>query len=175
MSEAQCNGSYVFGTQCGKCRRCADEMRQIFNTRFFRVNASTRRVEFSDEYDAYHGFVGETLMLRKLLIADYFKMFERKPSNGACGGYCASCGVAANVLTCLAKYGRPPKDLAFIVSTMRTGVCCHCGQERSITEARDYFYPDFGLLTKAENEAKSALSGKNDLVGSPTSPSGNAR
>lgn len=62
---------------------------------------------------------------------------------------CARCGVSANVLTCLKKYKAPPKRLAFDVSTFHEGKCDFCGANTMVTEVRDYFYPDFDLLTKA--------------------------
>ncbi len=68
-----------------------------------------------------------------------------------CSGYCARCGISANVLTCLKKYGHRPQKLAFDVSTYHEGVCCHCGETTMVTEARDFFYPDFQLLGKAED------------------------
>lgn len=62
---------------------------------------------------------------------------------------CYQCGVSANVLTCLKKYGMPPKKLSFDVSTYCTGYKCdYCGEEKATTEARDFFYPDFSLLAK---------------------------
>lgn len=59
---------------------------------------------------------------------------------------CSPCGVSANVLTCLKKYGRSPKKLAFDLSTMHTGLCDICKDNTSVTEPRDFFYPDFDLL-----------------------------
>lgn len=169
-----CSGSYIFGTQCGDCMRCTAEVRDMFNHRYYRVNGSTKRLEFSDEYKPEYGFVGDAMELRRRVLKDhYFNLPTGTPQNRVCTGYCAPCGIAANVLTCLRKYARPPKDLAFTVSTMHEGVCCHCGEVKMVTEARDYFYPDFSLLTSAENTAKQALSGKNDPLQSPTSPSGN--
>ena len=61
---------------------------------------------------------------------------------------CKECGISANVLTCLKRYGKPPLKLAFAVSTFRQGVCDYCGKKEMVTEARDYFYPDFSLLDK---------------------------
>lgn len=61
---------------------------------------------------------------------------------------CSPCGISANVLTCLKKYGMPPKQLAFTVSTFHTGKCDYCGEEKMVTETRDFFYPDFSLLEK---------------------------
>lgn len=61
---------------------------------------------------------------------------------------CGGCGITANYLTCLKKYGRPPLKKAFTVSTYHTGICDLCKEETSITEVRDFFYPDFSLITK---------------------------
>jgi hypothetical protein len=61
---------------------------------------------------------------------------------------CAECGITANVLTCLKKYGRPPKTLCFTCSTYHMGKCDYCGEKKSITETRDFFYPDFSLIKK---------------------------
>lgn len=62
---------------------------------------------------------------------------------------CGQCGITANVLTCLKKYGEAPKHLAFTVSTFRTAICDVCGHKRLVTEPRDFFYPNFDLLFKA--------------------------
>ncbi len=63
---------------------------------------------------------------------------------------CRVCGIAANVLTCLAKYDDMPKALAYEVSTMHLGTCDICQRsDISVTEQRDYFYPDFRLINKA--------------------------
>lgn len=62
---------------------------------------------------------------------------------------CRECGISANVLTCLKKYGMPPKKLAFDVSTFCDGSeCDYCGEKKYTTEVRDFFYPDFKLLAK---------------------------
>lgn len=59
---------------------------------------------------------------------------------------CWECGVSANVLTCLKKYNQPPKQLAYSMSTFHLGVCDWCGEKKEVTEARDFFHPDFSLL-----------------------------
>lgn len=64
---------------------------------------------------------------------------------------CRECGISANVLTCIKKYGRPPLQLAFTVSTFHKGVCDFCREEKDITETRDFFYPDFELIVKYAN------------------------
>lgn len=60
---------------------------------------------------------------------------------------CFECGVSANVLTCLKKYKKRPNKLCFEISTYHIGKCDFCGEEKQITEVRDFFYPDFNLLT----------------------------
>lgn len=59
---------------------------------------------------------------------------------------CAECGISANVVTCLKKYGQSPKKLAFTLSTSHKGKCDFCGEEKHITQVRDFFYPNFKLL-----------------------------
>lgn len=66
---------------------------------------------------------------------------------------CSHCGISANVLTCLKKYGRSPKKLAFNTSTFHTAVCDVCGEKTELTEVRDFFYPDFNLLITAMEKA----------------------
>ena len=66
-------------------------------------------------------------------------------------GVCRECGITANVLTCLQSFKAPPKQLAFSVSTFHTGTCDCCGEEKDITEARDFFYPDFRLIQIVSN------------------------
>lgn len=59
---------------------------------------------------------------------------------------CESCGVSANVLTCLKKYGRSPMQIKMSRSTWHMGECEICGETREVTQPRDFFYPDFALL-----------------------------
>ncbi len=61
---------------------------------------------------------------------------------------CRECGITANVLTCLQRYGAPPKQLAYSVSTYHQAKCDYCGQIKSVTETRDFFFADFGLIDK---------------------------
>ena len=68
---------------------------------------------------------------------------------------CAECGISANVLTCLKKYGKPPKKLCFDMSTTCKGKCDYCGEEKIITQTRDYYYPDFSLLNRKHITIKS--------------------
>ena len=64
---------------------------------------------------------------------------------------CRECGITANALTCLKKYGRLSKQLAYTLSTYHKGECDYCKEEKEITEVRDFFYPDFGLIQKFLN------------------------
>jgi hypothetical protein len=64
---------------------------------------------------------------------------------------CSKCGIEANRLTCLKKYGREPLKKCFNVSTVHEGICDCCGKKDWLTETRDYFFPDFSLL-KQKNE-----------------------
>jgi len=61
---------------------------------------------------------------------------------------CNNCGLEANRLTCLKKYGAEPLKPKFDVSTYHLGKCDVCGKTHPVTEARDFFYPDFSLLSK---------------------------
>ena len=65
---------------------------------------------------------------------------------------CKECGISANVLTCLTKYGKPPKQLCFDVSTYHRGICDYCGEEKYITEVRDFYRPDFKYLKAYEKQ-----------------------
>ncbi len=59
---------------------------------------------------------------------------------------CHPCGITANYLTCLKKYGRPPLKSAFTVSTYHNDICDVCGHYTGVTEPRDFFHPDFELI-----------------------------
>lgn len=61
---------------------------------------------------------------------------------------CMNCGIAAKTLTCLRIYGNRPNKLCSDISTFYKGFCDCCGEERELTQARDFFYPDFTLLSK---------------------------
>lgn len=61
---------------------------------------------------------------------------------------CYECGVSANVLTCLKKYKNRPNQLKSSLSTFHQGICQVCGETKAVTEARDFFSPDFSLLLK---------------------------
>lgn len=62
---------------------------------------------------------------------------------------CDKCGIEANRLTCLKKYGKEPIKKKFDISTYHKGVCDICKKIKFVTEERDFFYPDFKLLKKA--------------------------
>ena len=62
---------------------------------------------------------------------------------------CTPCGISANVLTCLKKFGQRPNKLAFSISTVHKGVFDFCKEDTEVTEVRDFFYPDFELLKQA--------------------------
>lgn len=62
------------------------------------------------------------------------------------------CGVTANYLTCLKKFGQRPHKPAYDVSTWHRGTCDVCKSPSSmVTEPRDFFYPDFTLIEKVNN------------------------
>lgn len=63
---------------------------------------------------------------------------------------CEECGISANVLTCLQRFGRRPYKLAFDSSTFHIDVCDCCGEEKPVTGVRDFLYPDFSLLKRYE-------------------------
>lgn len=81
------------------------------------------------------------------------------------GPVCSPCGISANVLTCLKKYGRPPKKLAYSMSTFHSGVCVCCQEAKPVTEQRDFFYPDFDLLREAMKEIKVSAPGSVECSG----------
>ena len=78
----------------------------------------------------------------------------QKKINKEIGEVCAECGISANVLTCLEKYGNPPKRLCFSLSTCHKGKCTYCKKVKSVTEVRDFFYPNFELLRAYKLKSK---------------------
>ena len=60
---------------------------------------------------------------------------------------CNQCGLAGNALTCLLKYGGLPNLPSMSASTFHIGYCEVCGRKTQVTEPRDYFYPDFDLIS----------------------------
>jgi hypothetical protein len=65
---------------------------------------------------------------------------------------CSPCGTTANYLTCLQRYGQPPLQAHFSVSTYGKGICDFCKREADVTQTRDFFYPDFGLIEEFKKE-----------------------
>lgn len=61
---------------------------------------------------------------------------------------CNKCGLEANRRTCLKNYRALPKQPKSLLSTYHAGKCEWCGDRAQITEARDFFYPDFKLLER---------------------------
>lgn len=57
------------------------------------------------------------------------------------GWVCSDCGVKASK-------AMGNTTLAFDVSTFHQGVCGVCGETKSVTEPRDFFYPNFNLDKK---------------------------
>lgn len=70
----------------------------------------------------------------------------KKKINKVCDG----CGIEANRLTCLKKYGQAPIKNKFDVSTYHKSKCDVCNKYELVTEPRDFFYPDFSLLYENE-------------------------
>jgi len=63
---------------------------------------------------------------------------------------CNECGRLANYATCMLRFGHPPNEEAFSVSTFSKGKCHWCKRETYVTEERDFFYPDFNLINWKE-------------------------
>lgn len=59
---------------------------------------------------------------------------------------CSECGGLANYVTCMAKYGHPPKKDKREIMTFSVGRCEYCGRVTYVTEERDFFYPNFELI-----------------------------
>jgi hypothetical protein len=86
---------------------------------------------------------------------------------------CSRCGRAANIATCLKKYGNAPFKVQFDVSTWHVAPCDFCGEIGSVTEVRDFFYPDFSLILdqippselKTHGEEDADFSGASDPEG----------
>lgn len=61
---------------------------------------------------------------------------------------CSDCWIEASKLTWKNKFpwAREPEKYSFDVSTFHKWNCDFCKKEKSITQTRDFFYPDFNLL-----------------------------
>lgn len=64
---------------------------------------------------------------------------------------CYECGASANVIACLKKYKKRPNKISFSISTYHKSRCDVCGEMKMVTEPRDFFYPDFTLLSRNFN------------------------
>lgn len=60
---------------------------------------------------------------------------------------CPICGLSASIITQLSE-GTPYAkiDVSFNCPTFHEGKCEVCGRKDSVTEARDFSYPDFDLV-----------------------------
>lgn len=78
------------------------------------------------------------------------EVYEKKimKTNDEIHWVCDPCGYTANYLTCLKQYGQPPKQKKSTVSTYHQNDCHVCGEYTSVTESRDFYYPDFQLILK---------------------------
>jgi hypothetical protein len=96
----------------------------------------------------------------------------KRKNNNDIDWVCDDCGIEANKLTCLKKYGKKPIKAKFDISTYHMGTCDCCGEKKEVSEPRDYFYPDFQLLfnkyetnekpkQRAINQRKLSPKGKN--------------
>jgi len=56
---------------------------------------------------------------------------------------CSECGLEAS-----RNMGNRP--LAFTRSTFHPGICGVCGKEKSVTEPRDFWYPNFYISSNME-------------------------
>ena len=65
---------------------------------------------------------------------------------------CRECWIEASELTWKKKFPneKEPERYCFSVSTFRKNTCDFCGEIKSVTETRDFFYPDFNLLKKKQ-------------------------
>ena len=59
---------------------------------------------------------------------------------------CDECGIEANRLTCLQKYGAEPIKAKSDISTYHNGICDVCLEFKPVTEDRDFYYPNFSLI-----------------------------
>lgn len=76
--------------------------------------------------------------------------YDSNNLNSKIHNVCSDCGIEANRLTCIKKYGSGPIKKCFDISTYHAGICDWCKEEKQITQVRDFFYPDFSLLNESE-------------------------
>jgi hypothetical protein len=67
---------------------------------------------------------------------------------------CNRCGVCARVVTYWDRFKEFPPKLCWDCSTWHVGICDWCGEERSITEARDFFHPDWTHIKSVYHKKK---------------------
>lgn len=59
---------------------------------------------------------------------------------------CSDCWIKANKATQIKKFWEIKYPTSFSLSTFHNNICDFCKQEKSVTQTRDYFYPDFNLI-----------------------------
>ena len=61
---------------------------------------------------------------------------------------CRECWEESSKLTWKKKFpnAKEPERYSFIVSTFHENTCDFCWEKKYVTQARDFFYPDFNLL-----------------------------
>jgi len=59
---------------------------------------------------------------------------------------CFDCWTEASKATQIDKYWEVKYTTSFSVSTYRKSICDWCKKEESVTQTRDFFYPNFNLL-----------------------------
>lgn len=59
---------------------------------------------------------------------------------------CSDCWIKANEQTQIKKFWEIKYPTKFSVSTFHKWICDFCKEEKSITETRDFYYPDFNLI-----------------------------
>ena len=82
------------------------------------------------------------------------KILDSNDLNTNIRNVCYPCGATANVLTCLKRYGNRPKQVSYTASTYGIGKCNFCGEMTKVTQTRDFFFPDFGLIEKVKEFLK---------------------
>ena len=60
---------------------------------------------------------------------------------------CCDCWIEASKKTAEKKWIKTDR-YCFYVSTYHTWICDFCKQEKMITQTRNFFYPDFNLISK---------------------------
>ncbi len=61
---------------------------------------------------------------------------------------CSDCWKKANKATQIKKFWEVKYPTSFSVSTFHKNTCDFCKQKKSVTQTRDFFYPDFNLIKK---------------------------